>query len=166
MLAACTANAADPARRRTYRLVTTCSGGYDSNTAAALAARLGGRLAVTLGSARGGAADSGAPVAEALGLTCVERERTERASGGSEVEFLTPGTGGADSPLALFEAELDGALLLTGYHGDKVWEQLLERSVLVRNCANWPRLDGCLRVTVGTATENDAFLSALREVLG
>jgi len=50
--------------------------------------------------------------------------------------------------------------------GEEVWEQLLERSVLVRNCANWPRLDGCLRVTVGTATENDAFLSALREVLG
>ena len=49
--------------------------------------------------------------------------------------------------------------------GDKVWEDLLERSVLVRNCAGWPRLDGCLRVTVGTAAENDAFLSALREVL-
>jgi len=49
--------------------------------------------------------------------------------------------------------------------GEKVWEQLLERSVLVRNCATWPRLDGCLRVTVGTAAENDAFLSALREVL-
>ena len=49
--------------------------------------------------------------------------------------------------------------------GDKVWEELLDRSVLVRNCAGWPRLDGCLRVTVGTAAENDAFLAALREVL-
>jgi len=49
--------------------------------------------------------------------------------------------------------------------GDKVWEELLEQSVLVRNCAGWPRLDGCLRVTVGTAEENEAFLSALREVL-
>jgi histidinol-phosphate aminotransferase len=49
--------------------------------------------------------------------------------------------------------------------GDKVWEELVERSVLVRNCANWPRLEGCLRVTVGTPAENDAFLSALREVL-
>ena len=49
--------------------------------------------------------------------------------------------------------------------GDKVWDALLERSVLVRNCASWPRLDGCLRVTVGTAEENNAFLSALREVL-
>jgi histidinol-phosphate aminotransferase len=49
--------------------------------------------------------------------------------------------------------------------GDKVWDELVERSVLVRNCASWPGLDGCLRVTVGTAEENDAFLRALREVL-
>ncbi len=49
--------------------------------------------------------------------------------------------------------------------GEKVWQELLARSVLVRNCAGWPRLDGCLRVTVGTAAENDAFLSALEEVL-
>ena len=46
-----------------------------------------------------------------------------------------------------------------------MWEELVERSVLLRNCAGWPRLDGCLRVTVGTAEENDAFLSALGEVL-
>jgi len=48
---------------------------------------------------------------------------------------------------------------------DLVWKGLVERSVLVRNCSSWPRLAGCLRVTVGTAAENDAFLSALREVL-
>jgi histidinol-phosphate aminotransferase len=49
--------------------------------------------------------------------------------------------------------------------GDKVWDELVERSVLVRNCASWPGLDGCLRVTVGTEEENDVFLRALREVL-
>ncbi|MBV8560688.1 MAG: histidinol-phosphate transaminase [Acidimicrobiia bacterium] len=49
--------------------------------------------------------------------------------------------------------------------GDAVWEELLARSVLVRNCSGWPRLEGCLRVTVGTAAENDMFLSALGEVL-
>ena len=162
VLAACAANAADPARRRTYRLVTTCSGGYDSNTAAALAARLGGRLAVTLGSARGGAADSGAPVAEALGLTCVERERTERASGGSEVEFLTPGTGGADSPLALFEAELDGALLLTGYHGDKVWERTTPpNAVLKRGDPSGSSLTD-FRLRVGFIHVPVPFIGALR----
>ena len=38
--------------------------------------------------------------------------------------------------------------------------------VLVRDCSSWPRLDGCLRVTVGTPAEDDAFLAALGEVLG
>ena len=40
--------------------------------------------------------------------------------------------------------------------------QLVDRSVLVRNCASWPRLDGCLRVTVGTRAEDDAFLARPR----
>ncbi len=46
--------------------------------------------------------------------------------------------------------------------GDGVWRRLLDAGVLVRNCASWPRLGGCLRVTVGTVEENDLFLSALR----
>ena len=49
--------------------------------------------------------------------------------------------------------------------GAAVWKGLVERSVLVRDCSSWPGLDGCLRVTVGTPAEDDAFLSALREVL-
>ncbi len=49
--------------------------------------------------------------------------------------------------------------------GHAVWEALVERSVLVRDCSGWPRLGGCLRVTVGTAAEDDAFLDALGEVL-
>ena len=49
--------------------------------------------------------------------------------------------------------------------GPTVWKGLVERSVLVRDCSSWPRLDGCLRVTVGTPAEDDAFLSALTEVL-
>jgi histidinol-phosphate aminotransferase len=46
-----------------------------------------------------------------------------------------------------------------------VWEGLVDRSVLVRDCSTWPGLDGCLRVTVGTPAENTAFLEALAEVL-
>jgi histidinol-phosphate aminotransferase len=49
--------------------------------------------------------------------------------------------------------------------GGEVWQALLDRGVLVRNCATWPRLAGCLRVTVGTPEEGDAFLAALEEVL-
>lgn len=49
--------------------------------------------------------------------------------------------------------------------GADVWQRLLDRSVLVRNCSSWPRLEGCLRVTVGTPEEGDRFLHALEEVL-
>ncbi len=49
--------------------------------------------------------------------------------------------------------------------GATVWKELVERSVLVRDCSSWPHLAGCLRVTMGTTEENDAFLAALAEVL-
>jgi histidinol-phosphate aminotransferase len=49
--------------------------------------------------------------------------------------------------------------------GTAVWQGLVDRSVLVRDCSSWPRLENCLRVTIGTPAENDAFLTALQEVL-
>jgi histidinol-phosphate aminotransferase len=49
--------------------------------------------------------------------------------------------------------------------GRAVWQGLVDRSVLVRDCSSWPRLDDCLRVTVGTPTENTIFLTALADVL-
>jgi histidinol-phosphate aminotransferase len=52
-----------------------------------------------------------------------------------------------------------------GRDADDVWRLLLEHSVLIRNCASWDGLRGCLRVTIGTAEENDRFLNALKESL-
>jgi histidinol-phosphate aminotransferase len=49
--------------------------------------------------------------------------------------------------------------------GSEVWQGLLDRSVLVRDTSSWPGLGGCLRVTVGSPSDNDAFLAALTEVL-
>lgn len=46
-----------------------------------------------------------------------------------------------------------------------VWQGLVDRSVLVRDCSSWPRLEGCLRVTVGSPEENGRFLTALQAVL-
>ena len=46
-----------------------------------------------------------------------------------------------------------------------MWAALLARSVLVRDCSGWPRLGDCLRVTIGTAEENDLFLAALAHAL-
>ncbi len=48
---------------------------------------------------------------------------------------------------------------------DRVFERLLDRGVLVRDFSRRPRLEGCIRVTIGTPNENDAFLVALGDVV-
>jgi histidinol-phosphate aminotransferase len=53
----------------------------------------------------------------------------------------------------------------TGHSASKVWQGLLERSVLIRDVSGRPELADCLRVTIGTRAENDLFLSALEECL-
>jgi histidinol-phosphate aminotransferase len=57
--------------------------------------------------------------------------------------------------------------VLVRVNGDarSLWERLVERGVLVRDFSGWPRLEGCLRVTVGTREENNAFVAALRGAL-
>ena len=47
----------------------------------------------------------------------------------------------------------------------EVWELLLQEGVLVRDCSSWARLEGCLRVTVGTPDENSQFLAAIEKAL-
>ncbi len=53
----------------------------------------------------------------------------------------------------------------TGRMATDVWQDLVDASVLVRDCSTWPGLDNCLRVTVGTPQENDRFVAALRSSL-
>ncbi|MEY3806015.1 MAG: histidinol-phosphate aminotransferase [Actinomycetota bacterium] len=48
--------------------------------------------------------------------------------------------------------------------GASWWQQLLDRGILVRDCSSWPRLERCLRVTVGTEAENTAFLDAVSAI--
>jgi len=46
-----------------------------------------------------------------------------------------------------------------------VWAALVERSILIRDCSSWRALQGCLRVTIGTAVENQRFLDAMKEII-
>ncbi|HEY2942288.1 MAG TPA: histidinol-phosphate transaminase [Vicinamibacteria bacterium] len=46
-----------------------------------------------------------------------------------------------------------------------VFESVYRRGVLVRDVTSYPRLQRCLRVSVGSEPENEAFLSALRHAL-
>lgn len=45
------------------------------------------------------------------------------------------------------------------------FEALAAHGVLVRDVSSYPMLEGCLRVTVGTAEENDRFLRAMEEAV-
>ena len=133
VVGAVVANAGHPDRRRSYRPVTTVSAGYDSAACAALAREAGCEEAVTLRTARRGRVDTGRRVAEALGLSVVERDRpefpeirhrtwlTNAAQFALASEFLAAGLGG-DVVFAPFEHDLPGSLLFTGFHGDKLWD--------------------------------------------
>jgi len=46
-----------------------------------------------------------------------------------------------------------------------VFESVYRRGVLVRDVTSYPRLQRCLRVSVGAEPENEAFLAALRHAL-
>jgi len=51
-------------------------------------------------------------------------------------------------------------LLVRTPDAEAAWKGLLARGVLVRRQDHLPGLEGCLRVSVGTPAENDAFLEA------
>ena len=87
----------------------------------------------------------------------VERIRSERQRVVEALGCLKVTQWPTDANFVLFAPE--------GVSADTVWEKLLLRSVLVRNCSSWPGLEGCLRVTIGRPDENDRFLEAMKEIL-
>ena len=116
-------NAGTDVRRVRYAPLATCSTGYDSAASAALARDLGCRTAVTLRTSREDGADSGLAVGRALGMQVHEVERTDRAESFESVaDFLSTGMGGEDYCYSRFAGFLNRRLLLTGFHGDKMWD--------------------------------------------
>jgi histidinol-phosphate aminotransferase len=83
------------------------------------------------------------------------REREGLTAALAAVDGVTALPSGANFLLMRFDRGDAGA----------VWRGMVERGVLVRDCSSWPGLEDCLRVTVGTPEENDAFLAALREAV-
>jgi len=67
--------------------------------------------------------------------------------------------------LTVFPSGANFVLVRAAGDGHALWQQLVDRGVLVRDFSRWPRLDDCLRITVGTPDENDRLLDALRESL-
>jgi histidinol-phosphate aminotransferase len=53
----------------------------------------------------------------------------------------------------------------TPIDGQRAWQRLLERGVLVRNLSRPGPLENCLRVTAGTPEENQRCVDAMRAAL-
>ena len=133
-------NAADPARPRAYRPISTASQGYDSPAACALAHAAGCTEVITHGFARRAFGvrdpDSGEEVAEALGMkaTVIDRDaylaRDDVAA--PEAEFLCHGLEGLDVNFLSFEAQLKHRVLFSGFHGDAIWDRHKQPNAEIR----------------------------------
>jgi histidinol-phosphate aminotransferase len=65
----------------------------------------------------------------------------------------------------VFPSGANFILFRTPRPGPETFEALYTQSILVRDVSRAPLLGRCLRVTVGSQQDNDAFLDALRKVL-
>lgn len=115
-------NMRSPERALRLELVGALSSGYDSTTAAVLGIGCGLRDAFSFRTARGGEEDHGEVVAKTLGLNLALVDRTAwRDDGAAEVPYLAASAFGPDVLFSSAKEHLRDRVLLTGFHGDKVW---------------------------------------------
>jgi len=116
------ANAADPARQHALGLIGTISSGYDSTTVGTIASRHGLREIITVDEARTHDDDSGIEAARHLGLRPIVIPREGwRKQHMPEVSFLTADGRAEDRFFLTAQEHLRGKVMLTGFHGDKIW---------------------------------------------
>jgi len=87
----------------------------------------------------------------------------------SERERLMEGLRGFET-LEPLPSGANFILFRVGKPGDveassRLWAGLVKHGVLIRDFSAWPGVEGCLRVTVGSRGDNDAFLTALGSIL-
>lgn len=116
-------NLADPARRIGYEFLGTLSSGYDSTTVTTLGSAVGCGRAIGFEHGRGGVEDHGASAAQALRVELSLFDREAWADRAREYLFISVDAKGEDRYFVSTEELLEGKVLLTGYHGDKMWDK-------------------------------------------
>lgn len=91
------------------------------------------------------------PVQKQIDKIIAERERLFQALLQIKSFEVFP----SDSNFILFRAPQDSG---------RVFQQLINNGILIRDLSAHPRLQGCLRVTVGTPEENDQFLDKIKSL--
>lgn len=116
------ANLSAKGRKYPYEMLGTLSSGYDSATNTVLAKQVGLREVISFTKARSGDADDGKEIAEHLGikLTLIPRNKWQTRNL-IEAPFIAADAKGEDVYFAAAEDFLPGRVLITGFHGDKIW---------------------------------------------
>ncbi len=91
------------------------------------------------------------PIQDQIKLILQERDRLLEEL--SKLDFLT-----------VFPSDSNFILFRVANDGEKLFKNLIENGILIRNLNNHPSLKNCLRVTVGTQKENDLFLAQLGKI--
>ena len=130
-------NAMSTRRRIPLQFRTTTSSGYDSAAVSVLAGNIGASITYTRQRSnswipawlsRAAAVDDGTPVAAPLGLEVRYLESPSGVSADHELLLLAATTAEPETVFQSLardlEAEERPTVLLTGYHGDKVWDRL------------------------------------------
>ena len=65
----------------------------------------------------------------------------------------------------VFPSDANFFLFKTSYPAGLVHAELIKEGVLVRDVSYLPKLENCLRVSVGFPEENDQFLQAMQRVM-
>ncbi len=117
------ANMASTSRSRTYSMLGTISTGYDSPTVATLCVAHGLSEAVTFDRSKHDESDSGSEIARHLGVRLHEiPRRTWQEDTFVDVPFIVGNARGQDVFFAGAHEHLSDRVLMTGFHGDKVWD--------------------------------------------
>jgi hypothetical protein len=118
------ANLSDAARRFPYEMLGTLSSGYDSPAVTTLSARAGLKRAISFVHVKKGVEDTGRDVARVLGLELTLIDRNDFYKDElPEVPFAAADAKGEDVFFSGAKHLLPGAALLTGHHGDRIWDK-------------------------------------------
>ena len=114
-------------RQYPYQMLGTLSSGYDSPTVTVLARPHGLNEVISFKNARSGAEDNGSEIADLLGvkLSLISRTNWQSCNSKSPAEepFFAADPSAQDIYFAGAENKLGNCVLLTGFHGDKIWDK-------------------------------------------
>ncbi len=86
----------------------------------------------------------------------IEKIKSERKRVMKELEAI--------SDVKVFPSDAN-FFLIKVQNADLIHKKLIEKGILVRNVSYLPKLDNCLRISIGKPEENTEFIKALKQVL-